>query len=50
MSLEEKAGLLVGTSMEGCAGEGAVTGRTLKTVPGSAELPALWNPTAFRQR
>ena len=36
MSLEEKAGLLVGTSMEGYAGEGAVTGRTLKTVPGSA--------------
>ena len=36
MSLEEKAGLLVGTSMEGYTGEGAVTGRTLKTVPGSA--------------
>lgn len=50
MSLEEKAGLLVGTSMEGYAGEGAVTGRTLKQFPVRPELPALWNPTAFRQR
>lgn len=36
MSLEEKALLLVGTSMEGYSGDGAVTGRTLKIVPGSA--------------
>ncbi|WP_290541103.1 glycoside hydrolase family 3 N-terminal domain-containing protein [Alistipes sp.] len=36
MSLEEKASLLVGTSMENYGGQGAVTGRTLKIVPGSA--------------
>ena len=36
MTVEEKAMLLVGASMEGYAGDGAVTGRTLKLVPGSA--------------
>ena len=36
MTLEEKASLLVGASMEGYAGDGAVTGHTLKVVPGSA--------------
>ena len=36
MTLEEKASLLVGASMEGYGGEGAVTGHTMKSVPGAA--------------
>ena len=48
--LEEKAGLLVGTSMEGYAGEGAVTGRTLKTVPGSAGTTRSLESYGIRQR
>lgn len=36
MSLEEKASLLVGASMEGYTGDGAVTGHTLRVIPGSA--------------
>ena len=33
MSLEEKAGLIVGTPMEAFAGESAITDRSLTTVP-----------------
>ena len=48
MTLEEKASFLVGASMEGYTGDGAVTGHTLKFVPGSAgttcPLPAYGIP------
>lgn len=36
MTLEEKAALLVGASMEDYSGEGSVAGRTLRHIPGSA--------------
>ncbi len=36
MTLEEKASLLVGASMEDYSGEGSVAGRTLRYIPGSA--------------
>lgn len=36
MTLEEKAALLVGASMENYSGEGSVAGRTLRYIPGSA--------------
>ena len=40
MTLEEKASLLVGLSMEDYGGEGSVAGHTLRYIPGSAGTTA----------
>ena len=50
MTLEEKASLLVGLSMEDYGGEGSVAGHTLRYIPGSAGTTAPMPRYGFRRR